>query len=338
VRVKEGCEVPRASDHKIYVKVCLLDEDFNVDVLKTLTPEKKQQALEILLEDCDVDTKRLLIKKLQKEQKQQDFVFSNLKVAYDNSNPLLLPEIILLVFTFMDGNEVANSAARVCKLWNFVSQTDNFWKTQFNKEWRLKMDGDLSIVKFSYKNLYIKSWKQEKAIKKAHKNLPNEPLLAKAIREGSLPYRDGTFINHENGATPIYYKFNNEKNHWMWSPDHFNWMPVSENVVQGGIWRGQQPVLGNVNLIKWLNEHRPIPHYISNHIWVEKRNLTLSDCFENAANFLKKQNLERHPSVILYHRIFAEPIYLSLEPDGWNAKETQAFTLVSIPNLRRNWL
>jgi len=124
----------------------------------------------------------------------------------------------------------------------------------------------------------------------------------------------------------------------MWSPDHFNWMPVSENVVQGGIWRGQQPVLGNVNLIKWLNEHRPIPHYISNHIWVEKRNLTLSDCFENAANFLKKQNLERHPSVILYHRIFAEPIYLSLEPDGWNAKETQAFTLVSIPNLRRNWL
>ena len=64
------------------------------------------------------------------------------------------------------------------------------------------------------------------------------------------------FFSCQAFCTPILFAFS-ETYGWEWTPDGENWMPISQVVVQGGVWKGHKPAASNMAICKTLQEENP---------------------------------------------------------------------------------
>jgi len=75
------------------------------------------------------------------------------------------------------------------------------------------------------------------------------------------PLSDGTYCRPASGMTTMFYKFADTDRQWYWTPDQEKtfWMPCSTIIVNQGPFNGKKPAYFNVEIIEFLNQHRPAP-------------------------------------------------------------------------------
>ena len=84
------------------------------------------------------------------------------------------------------------------------------------------------------------------------------PPTNKIPSELGTPDKDKIYTVELPSATPLYFR-QKQDGTWEWSPDKQYWMPTSTTVVSGGKWDKQQPVQGNIDIIKELQVQAPCP-------------------------------------------------------------------------------
>ena len=91
------------------------------------------------------------------------------------------------------------------------------------------------------------------------------PFSAISELKGPINVDSNIFIrNRSYGITPIWYRYDVQSRHWYWTPysDLRCWIPVEILSVPTGHWKGCQPAVPNIVIIRYLAENRPIPPHI----------------------------------------------------------------------------
>jgi hypothetical protein len=179
----------------------------------------------------------------------------------------LPPELIMYIFRFLDGVNLAK-VALVSRTWHALSKDATLWQSLFRERYQLGLQGkDAQFpVNIPWKKAYIYCFTNERKWK-ATSPIPNDfsPTMwafAERILYGHPPDEFSSYVHKARHATPIWYRFDESRMEWKWTPDREFWMSCDTVTVVGGWWSGQQPVPENRRLISWLQTSGVVPRYL----------------------------------------------------------------------------
>lgn len=89
------------------------------------------------------------------------------------------------------------------------------------------------------------------------------------LHDGFMPAVDGCFTYHCAGATPIHYRYSDQR--WMWSPDRSNWFDTGSKDISRGPFGsgGWKLVDDNDDLVTYLH-HKPFAPFFNREVLVRR--------------------------------------------------------------------
>jgi len=195
----------------------------------------------------------------------------------DYSNDFLchLPQEIfgMHIFPLLSVHDIA-MVSSVCKEWHGLASRNTLWSDLFKQKYSFHIQGPLisAVTEISYKNLY-----QLCLSLQTSDDIPDPPIEWEKSAKDFVTHLkhnlhgSDVFVHVAAMATPLFYRFDCESGRWSWTPDWSFWMECNTTVVTGGFWDGEEPVRANVELIKWLDQVKPRPIVISQHLTVVKK-------------------------------------------------------------------
>jgi len=178
----------------------------------------------------------------------------------------------LTVFPLLSIADIA-SVSSVCKEWHGLASRNTLWCELFKQEYDIHVQGPVlsSVTDLYFKNLYRLCLSHD--FSEIHEPPPEWEKSARDFVTDMQRNLHGSdvFVHVASMATPLFYKFDCEQGRWSWTPDWSYWMDCSTTIVNGGFWDGEEPVRANVELIKWLDNVKPRPLVLSQHLTVVKK-------------------------------------------------------------------